>query len=363
MRRFVAVVVVGLTPLLLSGVLGAQQGAAPAAGAAGVSVPPPGLSWAYGIPPDAPLPGAARAGGAGGGRAGGAAPAPDTTMYSVPGSNLQFTRAQIGGAGTGAPADWFPGDHPTMPMIVAQGKGAEVRACSLCHYPNGKGRAENAGVAGLPVSYFIQTLHDFKNDLRKSGDPRKGNTNLMANFAKNMTEDEIRQAAEYFGSMKWSPWITVKESATVPKTRIAGGMYLAVEGKETEPLGARIIEMPEFTERTEIMRDPRAGFIAYVPVGAVKKGETLVMTGGTGRTVACGTCHGADLQGMGPVPGLAGRSPSYIARQLYDMKSGARKGEWSALMKPVVAKLTDEDYINIAAYVSSRPPASANATR
>jgi cytochrome c553 len=357
----------GLVPLLASAVVVAQQGAAraPAPG----SVPPDGLAWAYGIAPGTPLPGAARAGGAGapgGGRAGGApapAPAPDPTLHSVPGSPLQFTRAQITGAGNTAPADWFPGDHPTMPSIVANGRGAEVRACSLCHYPNGKGRPENAGVAGLPVSYFIQTMRDFKNDLRKSAEPRKGNTNLMATFAKNMTDEEIRQAAEYFGSMRWTPWMKVIETDAVAKTRLAGGMYLRVEGNETEPLGMRIIETPEFTERTEVMRDPRAGFLVYVPRGSVAKGEALVKTGGNGRTVACGSCHGADLQGLGPVPGLAGRSPSYIARQMYDMKAGARKGEWSALMKPVVDRLTDEDYVSIAAYLAAQPAAATNATR
>ena len=111
------------------------------------------------------------------------------------------------------------------------------------------------------------------------------------------------------------------------------------------------------------MKGLRAGFMVFVPPGSVKKGETLVMTGGNGRTVACGNCHGADLQGLGPVPGLAGRSPSYIARQMYDIKAGARKGEWSALMQPVVDKLTDEDYVSIAAYLSSRPAAAATATR
>jgi cytochrome c553 len=178
-----------------------------------------------------------------------------------------------------------------------------------------------------------------------------------------MTEEEIKQAADYFGSMKWTPWMKVVETATVAKTRVAGGMYLRLEGNETEPIGMRIIETPEFTERTEVLRDPRAGFMVYVPVGSVKKGETLVTTGGNGRTVACGNCHGADLQGMGPVPGLAGRSASYIARQMYDIKSGARKGEWSALMKPVVDKLTDEDYVSIAAYIAGRPAAAATATR
>ena len=43
-----------------------------------------------------------------------------------------------------------------MPDIVAHGKRPDVRACGLCHYPNGKGRQENAGVAGLPVwGYFF----------------------------------------------------------------------------------------------------------------------------------------------------------------------------------------------------------------
>ena len=81
------------------------------------------------------------------------------------------------------------------------------------------------------------------------------------------------------------------------------------------------------------------------------------MTGGNGKTVACGTCHGADLNGLGPVPGLAGRSPSYMARMMYDMQAGARRGPWVDLMKPVVAKLTPEDYVNITAYLASRPAA------
>jgi cytochrome c553 len=123
----------------------------------------------------------------------------------------------------------------------------------------------------------------------------------------------------------------------------------------TERIGQRIIETPEDNERTEL-RDPRSGFIAYVPTGSIDKGRDLVTTGGGGRTVACGVCHGDDLKGLGPVPGLAGRSPSYVVRQLYDMQQGARRGVWSDLMKSAVAKLTAEDMLNIAAYTSSRVP-------
>jgi cytochrome c553 len=296
--------------------------------------------WAYATPPPPP-PGAANP-----------PAAPDPSSRQVPGSPLSFTRAQISD-GFG-PADWFPGDHPPMPEIVARGRRPDVRACALCHYPNGKGRQENAAVSGLPVSYFIQTMNDFRTGLRKSAEPRKNNTNLMIAIAKAMTEEEIKASAEYFGSMKWTPWIRVVETSTVPKVVSRGGMWIPQAG-EKEPIGLRIVETPEDPERTEVLRDPRSGFVAYVPPGSVKRGEALVRTGGN-RTVACGVCHGSDLMGLGPVPGIAGRSPSYLARQMYDMQVGARRGEWGELMKPVVEKLTDEDYVNVAAYLASLTP-------
>jgi len=304
-------------------------------------------AWAYGFTSYAPPPPPA-APGAGRGAGRGPAPAPDQTLKSLPGSTLQFTQAQIGD-GNG-PADWFPGDHPTMPDVVAHGHAPDVRACSLCHYPNGKGRAENAGVAGLPVSYFLQTMADFRNGNRKSSDARKANTNIMAGIAKGMTEEETKAAAEYFGSMKWTPWVKVVETDTVPKTRIQGGLFLALDGNDKEPIDGRIIEVPENTEQTERLRNPRSAFIVYAPVGSLKKGEALA------KAAQCGSCHGSDLKGLGPVPPIAGRSPSYMVRQMFDMQSGARKGEWTELMKPVVAKMSNDDLRDVAAFVASQKP-------
>ena len=279
--------------------------------------------------------------------------APDNGLKHVPGSTLEFTRAQINDPF--GPADWFPGDHPKMPEIVAHGRKPQIWACALCHYPDGKGRSENAGVSGLPVSYFIHQINDFKNGLRKSADVRKKNTNLMIAIAKAMTDDEVIEAANYFGAMKWTPWIKVVETESVPQTRISVGMFLPVEGGGEEPIGQRIIEVPKDTDATEVLRNPRSGFIAYVPVGSIEKGEALV-TADTSKTVRCAICHGTDLNGLGPVPGIAGRSPSYLVRQMYDMQQGSRKGEWANLMKPVVSGLSEEDMLNIAAYVSSQAP-------
>jgi cytochrome c553 len=178
---------------------------------------------------------------------------------------------------------------------------------------------------------------------------------MMAAFAKAMTDDEIEQAATYYSSMKWTPWVRVVETQTVPKTRISIGLYIPLEGNEKEPIGNRIIETPVDPKGTEELRNPRSGFLAYVPVGSVAKGKALV-TRVSARTVPCGSCHGSDLKGLGPVPGLAGRSPSYLVRQLYDMQQGMRKGEWTELMQPVVKNLTQDDMLDIAAYTASLNP-------
>ncbi len=278
---------------------------------------------------------------------------PEAQLRSLPGSELQFTLEQI--QDPFGPADWYPNDHPRMPDIVAHGSRPDVMACALCHYPNGKGRPENAAVAGLLVPYFVEQMQSFRNGNRKSADARKSNTNLMIAAARAMTDEQIMAAAQYFGSMKWTPWVEVVETQWAPQTTIAGGMFLPIENGGKELLGERIIEVPRDVEAVARLRNPRVGFIAYVPVGSIKKGAELVTTG-AGKTVACGTCHGADLGGTESVPGIAGRSPSYLVRQMFDMKVGTRNGAGAQLMKPAISKLDERDMLAIAAYVASRDP-------
>jgi cytochrome c553 len=242
-----------------------------------------------------------------------------------------------------------------MPEAVAHGRRPDVRACGYCHLPNGQGRPENASLAGLPAAYIIQQMADYKNGLRKSAEPRMGPPATMLAIGKAANDAEVKQGAEYFASLKLKKWITVVGLNMVPKTHVAGSMLVETSGAGKEPIGHRIIEMPEDLERTEL-RDSKSGFVAYVPVGSIKKGEALVTTGGAGKTIRCGICHGADLKGLGNVPNLAGRSPSYIVRQLYDIQSGNRNGPWAALMKEAVAKLTVDDMVSIAAYTASRMP-------
>jgi cytochrome c553 len=248
-----------------------------------------------------------------------------------------------------APPDWFPDEHPQMPDVVARGRRPDVRACAQCHLPHGLGHPESAGLAGLPASYIAQQMLDFRNISRK-------NSPIMTVIAKGMTEAEVKASADYFASIPYKPWTRIVEANTVPKTFVGPGnmRFVSTTDKGTEPIGQRIIELPEDAEGAE-MRDPHAPFMAYVPVGSIKRGEALVTTGGN-RTVRCTLCHGTDLRGIGPVPALAGRSAIYVVRQLYSFQHGMRQGEWGALMSEAVAKLSTDDMIAIAAYTASRQP-------
>jgi cytochrome c553 len=295
-------------------------------------------AWAYAIDPPAKAP----------------APAPDGRVpQKLPGSSVTFTQSQLKDLFK-AP-DWYPADHPAMPAVVAAGRKPAVYACAYCHLPNGQGRPENAALAGLPVAYITQQVSDVRKGLRTSSVPASQPHVFMKATVTAATDAEVRAAAEYFSRLKFRPWVRVVEARTVPKTRVAGYMLKPLPGGATEPIGTRIIEVPADVARTEL-RDPRSGFVAYVPVGSIAKGEALVTKGGAGRTLPCATCHGPDLRGFAVGPPIAGRSPSYIVRQLIDIQGGARHGVTSTLMKPVVAKLALEDIIAIAAYVSSRPP-------
>lgn len=278
----------------------------------------------------------------------------DGIKHALPGTDRTFTLSEV--QGDYGPADWYPQDHPSMPSIVAVGRSTDgVRACGLCHYPNGKGKPENASPAGFTVGYLRQQLEDFRTGARASADTRKANTNEMIAIAKALTAEEMTAATEYFASMPWTKWVRVVETDTAPRTRqTLNGLFIPIEG--TEPLGRRIIEVPENPEQTDRFRNPRSGFVAYAPRGSMARGETLVMQGGGGRTVACFMCHGLDLRGSADVPGIAGRLTSYTVRQLYDMQQGTRRGRFSYLMLPVVANLNEDDMIAVAAYLASREP-------
>jgi cytochrome c553 len=269
----------------------------------------------------------------------------------VPDSDAAFTLTQI--RDLNFCPDWHPGDHPPMPEIVARGRRPAVLACGSCHRADGSGGPENARVAGLPAAYIAQQMAEFKSGARKTSVPGR-NPERMVEIANAITPEEIKAAADYFSALKPRSAIRVAEAVNAPKTRVVDWHLAVASTPGKELLGRRIIEVPENLEQFE-RRDGRSRWVAYVPPGSVQRGQKLVTSGG-GKTVPCGICHGPDLKGLGPIPGIAGRSPSYLIRQLYDFRAGVRGGAGSALMKPVVEKLSMDDMISLASYAASLNP-------
>jgi len=288
---------------------------------------------------------------------GGGAPRPapdDGSAKHVPDSTVALTKKQIAAHGATVP-DWHPEDHPPMPDIVQKGREPAVFACGYCHTPTGAGRPENTSLAGLTPDYIKQQVRAFKEGNRPGSDPKRGPQLAMIADAKALTDAELDQAAAYFSSIPPASFVKVVETDTVPQTYVAGNILAKSPAGGTEPIGNRIVEVPEELSRFEL-RDARTPYVAYVPVGSIQKGATLVVTGGGGRFPLCAICHGADLHGLGDIPRLAGRSPSYLMRQLYDIKNGGRKDLNAILMKSVVDNLTEDDMLNLVAYIASCKP-------
>jgi cytochrome c553 len=276
-------------------------------------------------------------------------PQPDPKqVLHVPGSKISFTVAGVNDRFK--VPDWYPASHPKMPPIVSSGRKPNVFACGYCHLPNGQGRPENASLAGQPADYIVQQVADMRSGLRKSSSDKMGSTNAMMTVAKASNDAEVKIAADYFSKLKFAKWIRVVETDMVPKTDIAQRNMLVVVPGAKEPIGKRILEVPENLGRVEA-RDSKSGFVAYVPKGSIARGKKLVESGA--GAFPCAACHGPTYKGNGSVPALAGRSPSGLVRQLYDFKAGTRNGSGAAMMKPEVVNMTDDMRLDIAAYLAS----------
>ena len=276
----------------------------------------------------------------------------DGILRSVEGSDLRVPQPEVNNPF--GPVDWFPGEHPKMPDIVAYGRKPDAWACSLCHLPSGSGHPDSANLSGLSSRYIVQQLKDFQSGARKSSNPDR--PGIMVKIAKALTDEEMQAAADYFASLPQIKWNEVIEAETVPETYVGrGNMRHPLIGGGEEPLGSRIIELPTDSTRAKL-RDPHSSFVAYVPPGSVAKGKELAELGGDGRTFPCAMCHGPELKGSSVVPGIAGRSPSYLARQMIDMQQGARDGEYAVLMIGMVPNLSEEDILNLSAYIGSLEP-------
>ena len=292
-------------------------------------------AWAYPIAPKEYVP-----------------PKDDGTVRHVQGSDIGFTLTEI--RDLFFARDWFPKGHAPMPSIVATGRQPNLRPCGVCHRPEGVGGPENASLAGLPADYIVRQVNEYRAGTRTTGVKDRAHVFRMISALKELSDDEIKQAAAYYAAMKLPARIKVIESDTVPTTYVPNWYFTSNLDGKTEPLGERIIEMPD-DEENFVNRDARVTFTAYVPLGSIARGKALV-DGKDERIPACNACHGEDLKGMGDIPPIAGRSPSMVMRQLYEFKHAIRQGAMSEPMKANTQPMTIPAMTAISAYLATLTP-------
>ena len=273
--------------------------------------------------------------------------------FHVPGSTLAFSKAQV--ADDGNPPDWFPGEHPAAPAVVAHDPGRGPTPCASCHLYNGEGFLGTPGLDGLSAAYIIEQVRAFRSGERRSAEPGRPATGEMIKVAQQVSDVDLARAAAYFAGLPHPPRLTVVETAMVPKTTPDKFGWLdIVPNGGREPIGRRVIEVSADMDHM-LLADDHVSLIDYAPPGSLARGAALVASGGPGGQ-PCRSCHGAALHGVGDVPPLAGRSAPYLARMLVDIRTGARGGATVAQMQGPARGLSDDQVTDVVAYLASLKP-------
>ena len=124
----------------------------------------------------------------------------------------------------------------------------------------------------------------------------------------------------------------------------------------TEDLDDRLLEVTNELVRHE-RRDDRLEYTAYVPPGSI---DTRQAPGRHWRwrqdADPAPPAISANLKGTDKIPPIAGRSPTYLLRQMLAFRNGTRANEAAQQMTPVVEKLTLNEMIDVVAYLGSLYP-------
>ena len=189
----------------------------------------------------------------------------------------------------------YPADVDTVVMTDAQKAALQktIETCSACHGLNGRSVSPTfPNLAAQTAPYIELQLHAFKDQTRADPDAQA----YMWGMASQLDDISISGLAAYFS----------KQSAAEGKS---GNATLVAQGKQI--------------------------FVEGVP----------------GRQIpACASCHGAQAQGIGPFPRLAGQHAPYLLKQLLVIQSVLRT---APVMHGVIKDLTRDQMQAVVAYLES----------
>lgn len=90
--------------------------------------------------------------------------------------------------------------------------------------------------------------------------------------------------------------------------------------------------------------------LTVLSLGAVGAANAADIAAGKAKAGACAACHGANGEGKGTNPPLAGIPADRFVQAMNEYKSGKRA---NAPMKTFATKLSDAETANLAAYYAS----------
>jgi cytochrome c553 len=95
-------------------------------------------------------------------------------------------------------------------------------------------------------------------------------------------------------------------------------------------------------------------FLCVLALASFFSVSSFAQDAAKGKTLfaVCIQCHGADANGLPEkqAPRLSGQHDWYLLKQLTDIKSGVRK---NPVMLPFIQKLTEQDFKDLAAYITT----------
>ena len=252
------------------------------------------------------------------------------------------------------PADWYPDDHPPMPEIVARGRESDkLRAVRPLPLSERTGQARER--SGRRPARRVHPAAAGGVQERHAAERRPEEGQHQRNDSDRPAPDRRRdEGGRPSISRPSSGGHGSRSSRPRPCRRRSPGMnglFLPQPGNETEPLGKRILEVPE---NPDVHRAGARPAIGHARLRARRQHQARRGDRHDGRREDGGSARSATApicRASAPFHRIADRQTSYIARQLYDYQAGTRE---SPLMKPVVAKLTEDDMIAIAAYLGSK---------
>jgi len=195
--------------------------------------------------------------------------------------------------------------------IFSEGKG-DVHACTSCHGAEGMGddAMGTPRLAGQIYQFLVKQLEDFATDKRQDTTMFVMNAN-----AKGLTPQDRMDVAAYANSLAVS--------------------------------GSKLSNLKELSD-------------SGTQVGQTHLGKAIVNYGLLDKGVpACASCHGYNGRGTDPVyPNINQQKFTYLVNQLKKWRDGSRANDPMGQMQAVARKLSDDDILNAAAYLSGASPLS-----